>query len=723
MVLATFSARAQVAPPQDATHSKPAAEAVLSEPIGFDRAHLATGLDEDRDQRETAFGGGDIPMEQQLGPGNWFVVEVTNTTGQAAADLHITFTGSGGILFVPPGFVMAPGCPNPVVPSNGQLTNTVIIDWNAACVPPGGRVIFLVNTLFGPLGFAGGFWTDINGANIGNIGAGFITVRAVPLGGGPLIPPTKPWIAIKRQIAYIGIPVYGPWAKPPGQCWQRWCCFDTNQLCCFDRWLFCRFPDRFSRFFELIGPGLGNCFVIRGWRLFFKNTEGPVWFLQITTIPPPPWEPQQPPGGPPPQKPLFAAQHPETVQRQLEIWDSDDQGASSNGSADVSSCFFDINAALTIPTTNPLLPPIIGFPNIAMAMAPRYNEARQAMIPIEIVALHLQSTNPLPIWDNLVINIQAMKNDLGQMAAGLGTGLPVDPTPYFDFANRANSMGSAMAGATGSLRYQTVREYLASIAEGMNTSGMAILTGLPTPVEQDKYLWGQVGRFHPMSHFVGAAAGPHMRVKLDLMLNSWGPQTGVVEVIARDADSPRSHALLHATQPINEYGDVILDGFDLEGTKTIAAWSKGPTNLATTVVAPYMDGGTFVPESIQQNGDADGNNCVDMNDANYVMSTMGQGGEFAPMVPSSDVNRDGVVSFADLAIVQSAIGKCGDPEPWACLADFNNDDQVDGNDLGTLLGEWGPCPGCQADLNEDGVVDGDDLGSLLGVWGPCPDFV
>ncbi len=50
-------------------------------------------------------------------------------------------------------------------------------------------------------------------------------------------------------------------------------------------------------------------------------------------------------------------------------------------------------------------------------------------------------------------------------------------------------------------------------------------------------------------------------------------------------------------------------------------------------------------------------------------------------------------------------------------ADFNCDGVVNGDDLGTLLGEWGLCPGCQADLNDDGRVDGNDLGTLLGLWG------
>ncbi|MBM4112915.1 MAG: hypothetical protein FJ253_06000 [Phycisphaerae bacterium] len=57
---------------------------------------------------------------------------------------------------------------------------------------------------------------------------------------------------------------------------------------------------------------------------------------------------------------------------------------------------------------------------------------------------------------------------------------------------------------------------------------------------------------------------------------------------------------------------------------------------------------------------------------------------------------------------------------FSCTAsnpyDLNGDGVVDGDDLGTLLGQWGPCPGCSADFNGDGEVDGDDLGALLGNW-------
>jgi len=50
------------------------------------------------------------------------------------------------------------------------------------------------------------------------------------------------------------------------------------------------------------------------------------------------------------------------------------------------------------------------------------------------------------------------------------------------------------------------------------------------------------------------------------------------------------------------------------------------------------------------------------------------------------------------------------------IGDLDGDGDVDGADLGSLLGEWGYCPGCDADFNGNEVVEGDDLGALLGAW-------
>ena len=54
-----------------------------------------------------------------------------------------------------------------------------------------------------------------------------------------------------------------------------------------------------------------------------------------------------------------------------------------------------------------------------------------------------------------------------------------------------------------------------------------------------------------------------------------------------------------------------------------------------------------------------------------------------------------------------------------CLADLNGDGIVSAADLATLLGSWGPCPGCPADFDGDNAVNAFALATLLGSWGPC----
>src|SRR5262245_9197526 len=96
------------------------------------------------------------------------VVCVQNTTGVAASDLHVTFTGTGGNIYVDPLSVVAVGCPTPAVPSNGTVTNTAVIDWGASCVGVGATVTFVAYTTNGPLAVSSGFWTA-GGTNIGPI--------------------------------------------------------------------------------------------------------------------------------------------------------------------------------------------------------------------------------------------------------------------------------------------------------------------------------------------------------------------------------------------------------------------------------------------------------------------------------------------------------------------------------------------------------------------------
>jgi len=89
------------------------------------------------------------------------------------------------------------------------------------------------------------------------------------------------------------------------------------------------------------------------------------------------------------------------------------------------------------------------------------------------------------------------------------------------------------------------------------------------------------------------------------------------------------------------------------------------------------------------------------------------------VAPSATMRIRFVASDVTGAVVEAGVDDvrifgylCDDALP----GDFNGDGVVDGSDLGTLLGEWGPCPGCAADLDGNGEVDGSDLGVLLGNW-------
>jgi len=107
----------------------------------------------------------------------------------------------------------------------------------------------------------------------------------------------------------------------------------------------------------------------------------------------------------------------------------------------------------------------------------------------------------------------------------------------------------------------------------------------------------------------------------------------------------------------------------------------------------------------------------------YVLSAdIPLAGAFVELPPSpEDCNLNGRLDACDIAAGASAdLNRNGLPdecERLVCIpGDLDCDGDVDGADLGTLLSQWGPCPGCAADLDGDGVVDGGDLGVLLAAW-------
>ncbi|MHC4429491.1 MAG: hypothetical protein ACYS0D_12945, partial [Planctomycetota bacterium] len=61
----------------------------------------------------------------------------------------------------------------------------------------------------------------------------------------------------------------------------------------------------------------------------------------------------------------------------------------------------------------------------------------------------------------------------------------------------------------------------------------------------------------------------------------------------------------------------------------------------------------------------------------------------AVLIPSADLDGDGIVSTADLLMLLAAWGPCDDPCPPACTGDLDGDCLVSTQDLLNLLSQWG----------------------------------
>lgn len=75
-----------------------------------------------------------------------------------AIDLHATFSGTGGDLRAAI-VANAPGCDDPIIPSNGQTGNTLDIVWPSECIDPGESVGVRISTTRGPTHLADSHWT------------------------------------------------------------------------------------------------------------------------------------------------------------------------------------------------------------------------------------------------------------------------------------------------------------------------------------------------------------------------------------------------------------------------------------------------------------------------------------------------------------------------------------------------------------------------------------
>ncbi len=651
----------------------------------------------------------------------WSSMAIGNNTGFPAAQLTLTLGGGGGLLYVPPGSIAADiTCGTPTVATNGIPTTTINIAFPSNCVAPGDYISSLIRSATGPLFFVSGFWSDADGNVLGPVGATRVDIVFISFGAGFGFPPAiKPFWAVKRYVRYRGNPVYTPWFKPPGQCWQRICCFAPGTRICEMRSDLCFFATPLLRLLEI-----GNCIPLNGWVRIGANPN-PIWIRQRLTYPPPP-DPIIQPKGPIAQKPPFLvnADEDDLALIELRVMQSDDGGDTGYAAGDVPSSFFDIFSRLAVPVEEPLMP-AIGFGQLVSEMGPRYIAAADGLTPLIDECDRLLDLGFDPNVSAIRNAAATLRNAMNAMGVDMTDGIVVNAPPYFSAQNALLQLGNALLVASGGAqRFQHVAEYCNAAAAGMAESGAQVLTGLPTIVEQDAYLWGQVARFGPMTESIALASLKHVRIPLDLGLSypqlSWSPDAAGAHVVVLEPNADLA-VLDEFGARVNEFGHLLLldpAGHDLA---SVDIWIKPPTFLAKVVTVPNVDGYS-APAVALTNGDANGDNCVDIVDYNDVTATLGSGGEFAPFVPATDVNRDGLVTTEDLDIVDAAIGLCGAPDPTPvpppCLGDLNDDGVVNGADLGELLSLWDTSDP-DADLNDDGIVDGADLGILLSNWGEC----
>jgi len=105
--------------------------------------------------------------------------KVVNSTGTTASDVHITFSGTGGVVGTRVLYQPA-ACGQATIPSQPPTQSGYSeIIWPSACVANGDSIIIQVLTT-NTLTFTSGYWTDpthTSSPGIGPVNAGDLTVR------------------------------------------------------------------------------------------------------------------------------------------------------------------------------------------------------------------------------------------------------------------------------------------------------------------------------------------------------------------------------------------------------------------------------------------------------------------------------------------------------------------------------------------------------------------
>lgn len=591
------------------------------------------------------------------------IITVCNTTGLPASDLHITFSGTGGTVTAPPAAIFSPGCPVPAVPSNGAVTNTVVVDWGMPCVAPGSPVTLIVSTPNGPLGAVSGFWTS-GGVPIGPIRFG--DPKCFTMGPVPVPPPGPPpfnkWV-IKWQVRCqpLGPIKYTPWKKHPnGFCWMRKCCIPRIRY--WVRPVLCFMQFRFNRFIET-----GVCRPIGPWRPDGVQRARKRWRIE-TRLPPgggppgggqnpkgPPKNPpgKKPPGGPPDCGSLFGYQ-----MNGMELAVSDDNGQSWRRSKDMIGSFFDIFADIAvIDEDDGSDPPYDTFEQVTQRLAPNYQKCAQ-----HFLALGNEITQEIALEPNA--QLQAVRNNLNAIGNAFLQIAPMLATSNVNNANPFNTVQFCMDDIATrvqtfpSLRFPRMAENLRAAAQAMRVARDNVLSVLDTDDEKNAFIWALCVRFEGMMQMIGESAAPHIAIQLDLGSYEWRASSVDMGVDVLITDPTTGELIDQMNCPMSDYGRFFVPLFNVEQGQNIRIAWKYDTFLSNAVTTLAIDG-TALNMMPAVNGDVNGDDVIDGQDLARVAADQGMGGLLATETPPSDLNCDGIVDPADHTIVQNSIGQIG----------------------------------------------------------------
>ncbi len=572
------------------------------------------------------------------------LVVVANNTGQPASDLHLTFSGGGGVLYADPVAIFAGGCPTPAVPSNPPVvTNTVVVDWGVACVTPATYATVLVTTPNGPLTYVSGFWTR-NNVNIGAISSADISVQRVSLPPPPIGGP----VGMKIQVRYrpCGPGVYTPWMKGPNTCWIRTCCFPAGFVCEF-RIILCPFTNPFNRFWET-GPWAA----LTPWRKAGKT--GPIWFRQRLTYPPPPDRPII--VGPLCNMPALPLESERPWYATLEVKYSDDGGVSYRPATDFNSTFLAVGNALAFDVQT--LPGPTTFEELLLYYSPKYEKAAALFQPL-IGEAQLVFDSPLDpdqaaLMLNVIGDLEALSAALAAISADFADAEVRDASAFQAARDALTMLAVDMQGALPA-RFAHTADNLDSMAFGFDVAAQMVEAGLDVTTNQDFFLWGLQNRFQPMLAQAASSTLSHARIYVNMGDYQWFRSAG--PGVDFKVQQVRNGQIVDSgVAPISD-----LDAFDVQfyayGVR-YRVWFKPPTHLSRVVTFTAAEGVT-VSAGTLIGGDVNGDNCIDARDVDQVIADLGTGGPLAAAVTSSDANYDGVVDDIDLDIVLTNLGQCG----------------------------------------------------------------